>query len=83
MPTRPRASSTCAPPWGHDLPHSLLIYAFAAHLGGPGVLIATNVLAQQSGIPMSHLTVIDEHPTDVRNDPTDAHPDMMFFAHLV
>ncbi len=68
---------------GHDLPHSLLIYAFAAHLGGPGVLTATKVLAQQSGIPESHLTLIDEHTTYAHNDPAGAYPNNIFFAHLV
>jgi pimeloyl-ACP methyl ester carboxylesterase len=68
---------------GHDLPHSLLIYAFAAHLGGPGVLTATTALAQQSGIPMSHLTLVDEHATYAHNDPAGAYPNNIFFAHLV
>ena len=68
---------------GHDLPHDLLIYAFAAHLGGPGVLTATRILAQQSGIPMSHLTLIDEHKTYAHNDPAGAYPDNIFFSHLV
>jgi len=68
---------------GHDLPHSLLIYAFAAHLGGPGVLVATQALAQQSGIPMSHLTLVDEHATYAHNDPAGAYPDNIFFDHLV
>jgi hypothetical protein len=60
-----------------------LIYAFAAHLGGPGVLVATQALAQQSGIPMSHLTLVDEHATYAHNDPAGAYPDNIFFDHLV
>ena len=68
---------------GHDLPHSLQIYTFAAHLGGPGVLTATKLLAQQSGIPMSHLTLVDEHDTYAHNDPAGAYPNNVFFAHLV
>jgi pimeloyl-ACP methyl ester carboxylesterase len=68
---------------GHDLPHSLLIYAFAAHLGGPGVLTATKILAQQSGIPTSHLTLVDEHNTYAHNDPAGAYPNNVFFSHLV
>jgi pimeloyl-ACP methyl ester carboxylesterase len=68
---------------GHDLPHSLLIYAFAAHLGGPGVLTATRILAQQSGIPTSHLTLVDEHNTYAHNDPAGAYPNNIFFSHLV
>jgi pimeloyl-ACP methyl ester carboxylesterase len=68
---------------GHDLPHTLLMYAFAAHLGGPGVLTATKDLAQQSGIPMRHLTLVDEHTTYAHNDPAGAYPNNIFFAHLV
>jgi len=68
---------------GHDLPHGLLIYAFAAHLGGPGVLAATQALAQQSGIPMSHLTLVDEHAAYAHNDPAGAYPNNIFFDHLV
>ncbi len=68
---------------GHDLPHRLLIYAFAAHLGGTGVLTATRILAQQSGIPASHLTLIDEHNTYAHNDPAGAYPNNVFFSHLV
>jgi pimeloyl-ACP methyl ester carboxylesterase len=68
---------------GHDLPHSLQIYAFAAHLGGPAVLSDTKALAQQSGIPMSHLTLVDEHATYAHNDPAGAYPTNIFFAHLV
>jgi pimeloyl-ACP methyl ester carboxylesterase len=68
---------------GHDLPHRLLLYAFAAHLGGPGVLTATKILAQQSGIPTSHLTLVDEHDSYAHNDPAGAYPNNIFFSHLV
>jgi pimeloyl-ACP methyl ester carboxylesterase len=68
---------------GHDLPHRLLIYAFAAHLGGPGILAATKILAQQSGIPMSHLTLVDEHDAYAHNDPAGAYPKNVFYSHLV
>ncbi len=68
---------------GHDLPHSLLLYAFAAHLGGPEVLAATRALAAQSGIPASHLTLVDEHGTYAHNDPAGAYPHNVFFDHLV
>jgi pimeloyl-ACP methyl ester carboxylesterase len=68
---------------GHDLPHDLRLFAFAAHLGGPGVLTATRILAQQSGIPMSHVTLVDEHNTYAHNDPAGAYPDNIFFSHLV
>ncbi len=68
---------------GHDLPHSLLIYAFAAALGGPGVLTATQDLAQQSGIPMSQVSLVDEHTTYAHNDPAGAYPNNIFFDHLI
>ena len=67
---------------GHDLPHSLQIYAFDTSLGGPGVLTATKLLAQQSGIPMSHLTLVDEHATYAHNDPAGVYPNNIFFNHL-
>ena len=67
---------------GHDLSHSLMIYAFDTSLGGPGVLTATKVLAQQSGIPMSHLTLVNEQATYAHNDPAGAYPNNIFFSHL-
>jgi pimeloyl-ACP methyl ester carboxylesterase len=68
---------------GHDLPHGLLIYAFGAHLGGQAVLTAAQLLARQSGIPMSNLTLINRQSTYAHNDPAGAYPDNVFFAHLV
>ncbi len=68
---------------GNDLPHNLLIYAFAAALGGPGVLAATQDLAEQSGIPMSQVSLVDEHTTYAHNDPAGAYPTNIFFDHLV
>ena len=68
---------------GHELPHNLFIYAFGAHLGGSEVLTAAQVLAQQSGIPMSHLTLINRQSTYAHNDPAGAYPNNVFFAHLV
>jgi len=68
---------------GHHLPKRLLIYAFAAHLGGPAVLTATRQLAAQSGIPSRNLTLVDRHTTYAHNDPAGAYPTNAFFAHLV
>jgi pimeloyl-ACP methyl ester carboxylesterase len=68
---------------GHSLPRSLLIYAFAAHLGGQGVLDATTTLARQSGIPMGNLTLVDRQSTYAHNDPAGAYPDNAFFRYLM
>jgi pimeloyl-ACP methyl ester carboxylesterase len=68
---------------GHQLPHGLLIYAFGAHLGGQGVLTAAQALAQQSGIPSSHLTLINRQSTYAHNDPAGAYPTNVFFQNLV
>jgi len=58
----------------HDLPHDLRMYAFGAALGGHRVLAATRALARQSGIPRSHLVLIDRHRTYAHNDPNTASP---------
>jgi hypothetical protein len=68
---------------GHDLPHRLRIYAFGAALGGQRVLDAATVLAEQSGIPASHLTLIDRHETYAHNDPNSAYPDNDFIDGLL
>ncbi len=68
---------------GHELSHSLLLYAFAAALGGPAVLSATQTLAQQSGIPASNVTLVDRHTTYAHNDPAGAYPTNAFFVSLV
>ena len=68
---------------GHDLPRRLLIYAFGAELGGPRVLDAAKLLAQQSGIPTSHLTLVDRSATYAHNDPAGASPHNAFLAHLL
>ncbi len=39
------------PPWATTCPHSLLIYAFGAHLGGPGVLTGPSSWRSNPGIP--------------------------------
>jgi hypothetical protein len=64
---------------GHDLPHALRMYAFGAALGGKRVLDATRALAKQSGIPRSHLVLVDRHRTYAHNDPNTASPDKDVF----
>ncbi len=68
---------------GHKLPKSLKIYAFGARLGGAGVLQDAQILARQSHIPMSHLTLVNRHSTYSHNDPVGAYPNNVFFSHLV
>lgn len=68
---------------GHALPKDLLIYAFGAHLGGQAVLDATTALAQQSGIPMTNLTLVNRQSTYAHNDPAGAYPNNVFFQNLV
>ena len=68
---------------GHDLPRRLRIYAFGAALGGERVLDAATILAAQSGIPASHLTLIDRHETYAHNDPNSASPQNDFLDGLV
>jgi pimeloyl-ACP methyl ester carboxylesterase len=68
---------------GHSLPRSLLIYAFGAALGGANVPAAAQLLAQQSQIPMSNLTLANFQSTYAHNDPAGAYPTNAFFADLV
>lgn len=68
---------------GHALPKDLLIYAFGAHLGGQAVLDATTALAQQSGIPMTNLTLVNHQSTYAHNDPAGAYPNNAFFQDLM
>ncbi len=68
---------------GHHLPKNLLIYAFGAHLGGASVPEAAQLLAQQSGIPMSNLTLANYQSTYSHNDPAGAYPNNAFFDRLV
>jgi hypothetical protein len=68
---------------GRELPHRLLLYAFGAHLGGQDVLNATAQLAAQSGIPTSHLTLVNRQSTYAHNDPNGAYPTDAFVAGLV
>jgi hypothetical protein len=67
---------------GHSLPRNLLIYAFGARLGGAGVPEAAQLLAQQSQIPASNLTLENFQSTYAHNDPAGAYPDNAFFSNL-
>jgi pimeloyl-ACP methyl ester carboxylesterase len=68
---------------GHSLPKNLLIYAFGARLGGASVPQDAQVLAQQSGIPMSNLTLANYQSTYSHNDPAGAYPNNAFFNRLI
>ncbi len=68
---------------GHKLPKDLLIYAFGARLGGAAVLTDAQLLAQQSGIPASHLTLVDRQSTYSHNDPAGAYPTNAFYNRLI
>jgi hypothetical protein len=68
---------------GKRLPKRLLIYAFGAALGGPGVPADAQALARQSGIPMRNLTLLNRQRTYAHNDPAGAYPHNVFFSHLV
>jgi hypothetical protein len=68
---------------GSDLPRSLKICAFATELGKQGVLTSAEALAEQSGIPSSNLTLINEETTYAHNDPAGAYPTNEFFNNLV
>jgi hypothetical protein len=68
---------------GDDLPKRLRIYAFGAALGGQRVLDAATILAQQSGIPKTRLTLVDRHVDYSHNDPNSASPRNAFLARLI
>jgi hypothetical protein len=68
---------------GHDLPKTLLIYAFGARLGGAGVPQDAQLLAAQSGIPATNLTLANDQSTYSHNDPAGAYPTNAFFDQLV
>ena len=68
---------------GRHLPRALEIYAFGARLGGAGVLVDARQLATQSGIPPTHLLLIDRQSTYAHNDPAGAYPRNAFFAGLM
>ncbi len=68
---------------GHNLPKNLLIYAFGARLGGESVPQDAQILAEQSGIPMSDLTLANYQSTYSHNDPAGAYPNNAFLDRLV
>jgi pimeloyl-ACP methyl ester carboxylesterase len=68
---------------GHSLPKNLLIYAFGARLGGASVPQDAQILAQQSGIPLSNLTLANYLSTYSHNDPAGAYPNNAFFNRLI
>jgi pimeloyl-ACP methyl ester carboxylesterase len=68
---------------GHALPKNLLIYAFGARLGGAEVTQDAQLLAAQSGIPMSNLTLANYQSTYSHNDPAGAYPHNAFVDRLV
>ncbi|MGB7051542.1 MAG: alpha/beta hydrolase [Acidimicrobiales bacterium] len=68
---------------GHNLPKNLLIYAFGARLGGASIPQDAQILAQQSGIPMSNLTLANYQSTYSHNDPAGAYPNNAFFNLLI
>jgi pimeloyl-ACP methyl ester carboxylesterase len=68
---------------GDDLGRKTPIYAFGAALGGEGVLATARILAQQSGIPDSRLTLINRASTYSHNDPSAASPQNEFLENLI
>jgi pimeloyl-ACP methyl ester carboxylesterase len=68
---------------GDDLRRRTRIYAFGAALGGDRVLAAAQILAQQSGIPASHLTRVNRQSTYSHNDPSSASPHNAFVDNLI
>jgi pimeloyl-ACP methyl ester carboxylesterase len=73
---------------GHELPTSLHILAINSELDkvfapGGGALKAAEVLAEQSKIPSSQLTLIDVEKTYSHNDPAGGFPTNVFFTKIV
>jgi pimeloyl-ACP methyl ester carboxylesterase len=77
---------------GHELPQSLKILAINSELDkafGVNSLQAAEILAEQSGIPHSNLTLIDREETYAHNDPAGADPEAgglfenVFFREMV
>ncbi len=68
---------------GHNLPKSLRIYAFGAHLGGQSVLEDSAAPGPAVGHPQSNLTLVNRQSTYAHNDPAGAYPNNVFFDHLV
>ena len=59
---------------GHELPTSLKILAIGTELGKSNVTKAAEVLAEQSGIPVENLTLINKESEYAHNDPAAAEP---------
>ena len=68
---------------GRQLPKGLRIYAFAARLGGAGVLADALGLANQSRIPLKNVLLINPASTYAHNDPAGAYPQNAFFTGLL
>jgi hypothetical protein len=68
---------------GRHLPKSLQIYAFAAQLGGTGVLADALGLAAQSGIPFKNVLLVNRASSYAHNDPAGAYPRNAFFTGLL
>ncbi len=68
---------------GHDLSRRTRIYAFGAALGGQRILDDARTLAEQSGIPPGHLTLINRESTYAHNDPSAASPKNAFIENLI
>ena len=68
---------------GRRLPKRLQIYAFAARLGGAGVLLDARSLAGQSRISPRNLLLIDRASTYAHNDPAGAYPRNAFVSGLM
>lgn len=68
---------------GHDLPKTLLMYAFGAKLFGVHAITSTEALAAQSGIPAANLTLVDRQSTYAHNDPAAAYPTNDFYQGLL
>jgi pimeloyl-ACP methyl ester carboxylesterase len=73
---------------GHNLPKNLKILAIDSELDKKFItprasLVSAEVLAEQSGIPKSNLTLLDVESTYAHNDPAGAFPTNVFFESLV
>jgi hypothetical protein len=67
---------------GRRLPQRLRIYAFGA-AGGTAITGAARALAEQSHIPLSHLTLVSRPGAYAHNDPAAAYPHNLFFGRLI
>ena len=62
---------------------ALLIYAFGAALGGPGVLLDAQALADAVAHPEANLLLINRQSTYAHNDPAGAYPAQRVLRPLV